>query len=95
LRDKAKWKRLHEFICRFASPGANIITYLLKGDELPTAPIVCMKKNEHSLFQLPECTVQPTLGVSVYSKIAVPIAKWDIKDDWVDGWTDLQNALRG
>ena len=95
LGDRATWSKLHDFIFRFSTPGATIVTFVLQGDEVPEQPVWMMKKTQESLFQLPDCTKHPIGGVTIFHHISIPIAKSAIKEDRLPAWVELRNALKG
>jgi len=49
-----------------------------------------MNKEKSSLFSLPSCTNQPVGGIKICDTIAMPIPKWEIKDEWITGWEGLK-----
>jgi len=49
-----------------------------------------MNKEKSSLFSLPSCTNQPVGGITICDTIAMPIPKWEIKDEWITGWEGLK-----
>jgi len=53
-----------------------------------------MNKEKSSLFSLPSCTIQPVGGITISDSIAMPIPKWEIKDEWITGWENFESMIK-
>jgi len=53
-----------------------------------------MNKEKSSLFSLPSCTIQPVGGITISDTIAMPIPKWEIKDEWITGWENFESVIK-
>ncbi len=93
-RDVAKWKKVQNFILKFANPGSVIRAYSLADDAVLTLPGFEVQKEQDSLFQLPGCTIAPTNGIKLPDKVSIPVVETDLQPTWVPKWSQLQDWIK-
>jgi len=52
-----------------------------------------MYKTKKSPFYLPSCTLKPTSGIILSRQVSMPIAKYDIQDEWIINWAKFERKI--
>ena len=84
--DVAAHERLHDFVSRYAAPGATVSVYCLHDSAAGARPAAKLSKSSAAPFQPPGCHSPNTNGIDLYPFVKVPIEQSQLTPSCLERW---------
>jgi len=80
------WERLEGFAKRYTAPKAKVSVYCLHEQAGMDRPVTMYEKKKGRGFQLPDCKLPVSNGISLPSWIKMPLESNDLSQIELFGW---------
>ena len=87
------WDRVRDLALRYASAGASVEVFFPDPMTLQFRPVAAFQKCAKATFQPPGCQKPCIGGITLPKVVQVPVAIEETKDDLINGWERVEQAI--